>query len=166
MTVGQFSYRWNQNIWKIALIDIYLIYIIELTVSDWLAKAMSGMTGSDNNQHRQHGFCFVPASTSCLLTFVLFWLQQHTAFVLFPCQQHGCQNWQQLVWQGEVAWIFTRQGYIKQVSHARVMKQVSRRALSDSLSDWQGNATSDLGLIKTGVGDGWMSRYPSKCYDY
>ena len=57
-----------------------------------------------------HGFCFVPkwllfSSGINNMAFVLFQHQQH-GFVLFQCQQHGCQNWQQLVRQGEVAWLF------------------------------------------------------------
>ena len=39
------------------------------------------------------------------------------AFVLFWYQQHGCQNWQQLVFlKGEAVWNFRRHGHINQVS--------------------------------------------------
>ena len=74
---------------------------------------------------QQHCFCFVPRST----TWVLFCSGiNNMTFVLFQCQQHSCPNWQQLVRQGEVAWIFTRQGHINQVSQR-----------PDWRSDLQGN---------------------------
>ena len=39
------------------------------------------------------------------------------AFILFWHQQHGSQNWQQLVFlKGDVVWIFSRHGHINQVS--------------------------------------------------
>ena len=86
--------------------------------------------------HQQHFFCFVPASTTCLLFcsdinnmfFVLFWHQQH-GFCLIRHQQHGfCFLPMSTIWLsklttadmgmrgcvmfGRVAWFFTRQGHV------------------------------------------------------
>ena len=57
-----------------------------------------------------HCLCFVPASTRRLLSCSDI---NKMAFVLFQCQQHEGQNWPHVIRQGEVTWIFTRQGQIK-----------------------------------------------------
>ena len=66
-----------------------------------------------NNHWSTTGFCFVLTST----TWGLFccWMN-NMVFVLFQCQQHGCQNWQQLVRQREIAWLLAR---LRESSHAR-----------------------------------------------
>ena len=59
------------------------------------------------------------------------------AFVLVQCQPHGCQNWQQLVRQGEDAWLLER---LSESSHARVTLVKSQQ--EQKLTEWltgQGN---------------------------
>ena len=58
------------------------------------------------------------------------------AFVLFQHQQHDCQNWQQLVRQGEVVWIF----------QARITSIKSQQR--EKVTQWQGKATLGLGSNK------------------
>ena len=88
-------------------------------------------------QHQQKGFCFFPTSTNVFFI----WYQQHcfcfvmvnnTAFVLFQCQQHCCQNWQQLVRQGEVAWLLER---LRKTSYARVT--LIKFQQKHGLTQWQ-----------------------------
>ena len=68
------------------------------------------------------------------------------AFLLFRCQQHGCQSKQQLVRQGEVTWLLER---LFESSYARVTSIKSQQ--TDRLSDGrtrQPRQWLDLGLIK------------------
>ena len=68
------------------------------------------------------------------------------AFLLFQCQQHGCQSKQQLVRQGEVTWLLER---LFESSYARVTSIKSQQ--TDRLSDGrtrQPRQWLDLGLIK------------------
>ena len=78
-------------------------------------------------RHQQHGFCFVPTSTKLL------WFCSGINKMFFIFLQHQ----QQLVKQGEVAWISTRQIYINQIS-------------TKSETDFTGEARqwSELGSIK------------------
>ena len=79
--------------------------------------------------HQQCGFCFVLISTMLLLfsscinhmDFFCSGFKQH-GFCIVPMSTTWLSNWQQLIRQGEVAWIFIYQGHIRQASQWVVME--------------------------------------------
>ena len=105
-------------------------------------------------RHQQHAFCFVLTSTTCFLfcsdinNMAFVWSDiNNMAFVFFQCQQYGCQNWQQLIWEWEVAWRLER---LRDSSHARVtsLKSQNGKDLRSYSGTDKARQWSDLGLIK------------------
>ena len=68
-------------------------------------------------------------------------------FVWFQCQHDGCQNWQQLVKQREVAW-FRRCCVNLHTPRSGSHQSSLNKSISHWLSDWQHKATIGLGPDK------------------